>query len=227
MFDPQELEETVSLHEQGYELLRWVGKNLNTGALDFRVTHHAASSYEAAREWLARHLRSLPDSVRPPDHQLDRFARLFSSYLATSFTLVQKPPTRVRSYCGCYCSYCTYLGQADRLQVKTPSKGAKRVAEELKRVYLGSLAAAAGMETAAPAIADIVADRGLRRTLALATYAHELVRRTKFASQGEGVLVLWRQFAWNDNGSPIAGYRLRPENMLEAERELLARQQRR
>ncbi len=222
MFDPQELAETVDLHQKSYELLRWVGKNLRSGTLDFGVTHHAVSSFEAAREWILRHWHNLPASVRPAESQLDSFTHLFSSYLMTSFTLVEKPKRKLISYCGCYCSYCSYLGRADQLQVKTPSKGARRSAEGLKRVYLNALAEENGRTLTGPQLEGLLNDPELQQILALATYGHELIRRTKYASQGEGVLALWRQFAWNKKGSPKAKFKLDADDILQSERSVIS-----
>jgi len=223
MFDPQELAETVDLHHKSYELLRWVGKNLRSGTLDFGVTHQAVSSFEAAREWISRHWHNLPASVRPAESQLDSFAHLFSSYLTTSFTLVEKPKRKLISYCGCYCPYCSYLGRADQLQVKTPSKGARRAAQELKQVYLKALAEENGRRLTGPQLERLLNEPQLKESLALATYAHELIRRTKYASQGEGVLALWRQFAWNEKGSPKQKFKLNTDNILQSERSIISR----
>lgn len=70
MFDRQELAETLVLHEKSYELLKWVGRNLQTGTLDFGVAHEAASTADAAKEWIVRHWHNLPGTVRPEKRQL-------------------------------------------------------------------------------------------------------------------------------------------------------------
>ncbi|MEX0867644.1 MAG: hypothetical protein WD030_09815, partial [Pirellulales bacterium] len=217
MFDRKELAETLLLHEKSYELLKWVGRNLQNNTLDFSIAHEAASTSDAAKEWIARHWHNLPGDVRPEEQQLDAFAHLFSSYLTTSFTLVKKPRQQVQTYCGCWCSYCTYLGQANRLQVKTPSKGAKRAAEELKLVYLNTLATEVGLTCDVRQLDTLLGDSGLRKALALATYCRELVRRTRFGSQGEGVLALWRQIAWTEDGSPRPKYKLDADEIMAAE----------
>lgn len=59
--------------------------------------------------------------------------------------------------------------------------------------------------------------------LAMATYAVELKRRSKLASQAEGVLVLWREFAWIPTGSPKRDFRLTARGILEAERTIVDR----
>jgi len=223
MFDSHELAETIELQQKSYDLLRWVAKNLRKGTLDFGVTHEAASTFEAAKEWISRHWNNLPESVRPAESQLDRFAHVFSSYLRTSFTLVEKPPKKLVSYCGCYCSYCSYLGRADHLKARSLSKGAKRSAEELKQVYLHSLAEENQITLPGRQVQALLTDPELKECLALATYGRELVRRTEYASQGEGVLALWRQFAWNENGNPKPKFKLNKDDILEAERNILLR----
>ena len=47
-----------------------------------------------------------------------------------------------------------------------------------------------------------------------------VVIRKIVASQGAGVLVLWREIAWTDN-APRKKFRLKPERIVQAERELL------
>jgi hypothetical protein len=217
MFNPNELAETIDLHQRSYELLKWVGRNLRGGKLEFSVVHEAVSNADAANEWLRRHWHNLPASGRPLENQLDAFAHLFASYLTTSFKLIEAPRNRVVSYCGCWCTYCTYLGQADRLQVRSPSKGAKRAADELKKVYLTYLASEHDRHLSIPQVETLIADPGLREALAMATYSHELIRRTKFASQGEGVLALWRQFAWTEKGAIKVKFKLDVDTILKAE----------
>jgi hypothetical protein len=216
MFDQTELAETLDLHHKSYELLRWVSRNLRNNTLDFTTAHEAVSNVEAAQEWILRHWHNLPAKIRPLERQLDAFAHLFTSYLTTSFKLVENPGPQVRSYCGCYCRWCTYLGQANRLQVNSPSKGAKRTAEELKRVYLTTLATHEARTLTIRQVDSLIANTDLRESLAIATYSHELIRRTRFASQGEGVLALWRQFAWDKSGMK-PGFRFDLGTVLAAE----------
>jgi hypothetical protein len=114
------------------------------------------------------------------------------SFLKTSFRL-QPKAVRVATDCGCRCSF------------------------ELKRLYVSRLAA-----DAAPGAVDAVLGwADLREDVALATWGFEMLRRSEFASQGEAVLVLWREFAW-EGGRPRRGFRLTARAIVEAERRVRA-----
>ena len=54
----------------------------------------------------------------------------------------------------------------------------------------------------------------------MTTYRNELIRRTRFASQGEGVLVLWRELAW-EGTAPKKGFKLTTEDILNAEKTII------
>ena len=69
---------------------------------------------------------------------------------------------------------------AKHLRARNPNKKAHAEALQLKQAYAEGL----GIDPN-PVL--------MTRDLTVATYAHELIRRSKFASQGEGVLVLWRE----------------------------------
>lgn len=220
MFDPRELETTIALHRKTYELLRWIAKNLRGGRLDFTVVHRAMSAADAAREWLARHRENLPMELRPRQEMLDPFARLFSSYLTTSFELRESPGMKVATYCGCFCSWCAYLTSADHLQARRVTKHAQRNGEALARVYLQSLTDELEVQQPHEKIDRLLADAATTEPLAMAAYARELIRRTQFASQGLGVLALWRKFAWR-NGSPRRNFELKADDVLMAEKRLV------
>jgi len=218
MLDPTELAEAIELQRKSYELLHWVGKSLKKGVLLFDVVHDAMSTSHAAKAWIERNLDNMPEAVRPNRDQIERFARLFASYLRTSFDLRRKPPMRLTSPCKCWCPYCTYLAAADHLTPKKISRHAKEAAGELKRIYLRELARELGLEPSQEQIDRLVSDESLSPALAMAAYARELIRRMHFASQGTGVLALWREFAWKKQGSPIPGFRLDLDAILESER---------
>lgn len=195
MFNVPELQETILLHRKSYELLRWVAANLRKQTLSFSVAHKSMTTAEAANEWVRRHQENIPPSARPEPVQIEKFSSLFVSYLQTSFELREQTKLRVASSCRCYCDYCTYLVRADQLQLRNPTKRARAAATELKRIYLLRLLTSLDHLPEDNLLDQILAtkDEELLEAVSVTTYAHELIRRTKFASQGEGVLVLWRE----------------------------------
>jgi len=204
MFQRDEIRQAVRLQEKSYRLLRWVGRQLKSGAVKFDQIHQAMSMGEAARQWLGRHWDSLPQDARPERREeLEPFAYLMASYLATSFELKPREPY-LETYCGCYCPWCSYLAAGPRLKVRKVTKKARRDAQELKAVYLQGLAE----------------QRGEGHHVSLATYGNELVRRTRYASQGEGILVLWREIAWEGH-RPKKDFRLQADLIWQAQEHLL------
>ncbi len=231
MFNAAELSRVVSLQEKTYQLLRWVNEHLRRGSLDFGVVHTATTTSEAAAEWIGRHLDNLPTAMRPRADEVEDFARLFASYLTTSFELKEKPDERLKSGCGCWCPFCTYVVSADNLTVRNPSKKAKQSAVNLKELYIKFLAESLELEASAARLDDCLSTPALAESVSLATYAHELIRRSRFASQGEGILVLWREIAWESgfvNDDPKRpyrrakkGFKINAEEVLSAERRIV------
>jgi hypothetical protein len=117
MFDPRKLEETLSLQQRCYRLLKWVNSSMARDVLRFDMMHDAMSAAEAAEEWIARHQANFPPDTRPADGQLHRFAMFFSSYLSTSFELLEAPVSGWNS-AGCWCVCCRYLSAARHLKTR-------------------------------------------------------------------------------------------------------------
>jgi hypothetical protein len=218
MFDERRVALILDLHEKSYALLRWVKAALKEGRLSFSVVHDATDSETAAREWIQRHLPNIPADMRPDQADIPAFARLFVSFLKTSFQL-NPNATRVVSPCGCWCSFCTYLQAGPNLDPKTPSKKDMGMARELKRIYVTRLASEAAPGLPPETIETILGRRDLRERVAMATWGAEMLRRSEFASQGEAVLALWREFAW-ENGRPKRRYKLTARTICEAERHI-------
>ena len=223
MFDSEELEQVVTLQQKSYLLLRWVNDALRGGTLNFNQVHAAADISVAAKEWVGRHFHSIPTDARPDETELEPFARLFASYLTTSFDLIAQPGKRLVSSSGCYCGFCSYLAAADHLRVRSPDKKARQRAHQMKDLYLASLAAEAGVSPSPAAREALLSDPKSADDLAFATYGRELLRRSQFASQGEGVLVLWREIAWDQKGKVKKGFTLSAERILQAEAALVER----
>jgi hypothetical protein len=220
MFEAETLARIVRLQQQSYRLLQWVGDGLRGGTLDFTTLHSAMGVAEAAKEWLGRNLASFPPDVRPERDDLDAFANLFASYLQTSFVLVE-PAMQVKiAHKGCYCAFCTYLVAANVLRVRMPDKKAQQRARQMKELYLAALAAEVTGDSSYTKVEKLLSNSELAEDISFATYGNELLRRSQFASQGEGVLVLWREIAWDARGKVKKGFTLTAERILQAEKRL-------
>ena len=220
MFSNDQIEEILGLHEKSYTLLKWVNNSLGQAFLKFDVMHQAMTASDAANEWMKRHYDNIPLATRPTKSKINAFANLFASYLTTSFDIIEKPGKQLKSDCGCFCSFCSYLSTADHLKVRKPSKNAHKDAKELKRVYLTTLSEELELPLIIREIDQLVDDKDISRAISLTTYFNELMRRTQFVSQGEGVLVLWREIAW-EGTAPKKGFKLRVTDILDAENKII------
>lgn len=219
MFDPAELEALIDLHQRAYALLRWLNSRAKAGTVPLGSVHGALDAADAALDWVSRNFATLPFDARPPADRLEPFAHLFASYLTTSFLVAAK--RKVRSSCGC--DLCSYLVAGPNLQVRSPTKLDVQVAEQVKLDCLEALAAEAGVPLLRTELATLLAQSPeLKRPLALATYARELDRRSRFTGQGRPVLALWRELAWK-HGRPDKKFSLRARDVLDAERLLIER----
>jgi hypothetical protein len=169
VLDPDRVGTAIELQERSYKLLKWVNSRLQGDTLGFNVAHQAMSAAEAAEEWMGRHWASLPLDTRPAEEQLPSFARLFASYLTTSFELREDPPPVLVSRCGCFCSWCSYLAAGTHLRTKKVTKKAKENAREMKRVYLQGLASDLALEPGAIALDALMDNPALSQQIALAT----------------------------------------------------------
>ena len=221
MLQIEELTRIVDLHQRSYSLLNWVRDQLDANTLDFTATHEAMSASEAARDWVSRNLGHLPEDIRPASDDLDEFSHLFSSFLATSFELIESPQSRLYSSCGCFCSMCAYLTAGDRLKTRKIKQKAPAEAVAMKKLYLQSLAKELDLADSPRTPALALDDASLHLDLAKATYATELLRRSEFASQGEGSLVLWREFAWKDGVKPLKNFILSADDLIKSEQKII------
>jgi hypothetical protein len=214
MFDATQLKAVVDLQERSFALLRWVNRGMIAGTLKFDTVHGPLSLADAADEWVRRHYGMIPESARPTLDQVRPFAYLFASYLATSYEVAD---TRTVSG-GCHCGFCWRLLAVKNLRPRKVSKKAREEARQLKLILLRHLAAEMGLAVRKGEFERLLDEPGdLARAVSWAAYGQELLRRSEFASQGEGVLVLWREIAWDGKGRVSPKFRLTPEAFLAAE----------
>ena len=213
MFDAQRLKRLLAIHDKSYGLFLWVNSGLMNRRRSLSAVAKTLAFSEAALQWIRANRAGMPEQFRPDPEEQEEFAHLFVSYLATSFEVVD----RLRVSCrGCWC--CSFWIESKHLRRRDPDKKAREVARQLKVLYLRGLAEELELPLLDPELERFAADRGdLRPQIALATYARELERRSRFASQGEGTLALWREIAWKEGGGPKQNFKLKVEEILKAE----------
>ena len=224
MFDADRISESVEIHRRSYGLLHWLGGAIERGFISCETAHDYATEAEATEAWIVEHYENLPKAFRPPQLTGDpfrRFANFFTSYLTTSFDILENPKQTTKSSCGvCFCPACTYIGSAPHLRAKKVTPADKRRAEKMKYDYLAQLALDRSARIPQDEIARVLGDASLSRKAALATYGAELLNRCQGRSSGPAALALWRQFAWRTTGSPDREFELRAPDIMAAEKEL-------
>ena len=223
MFNPDELKKVIELHQKSYNLFSWLNKKLKDFGRRskkntlFNEIHEKVSFYKGCFAWISRHLGEFPPDARPAKSEIEPFAHLFASYLTTSFFVTDT----VRVSDGCPCPFCSFFYNITAFQVRNPDKKARLNAEKLKARYIETLAREAELPSVPSNIEEwIPKNPELSRDISLATYAQELIRRSKFTSQGEAILVLWREIAWKDNHLD-KNFKLSNKTILEAESRIL------
>ncbi len=217
MFDHDEITRVVALQEKSYGLLTWVNASIKAGTLRFDVMHQALTASQAAEEWIGRHLANIPPTTRPTPEDLPTFASLFASFLMASFELEKSPRTILTSYCGCFCSWCTFLAAGSHLKTKKITKSARQKAKNLKLNLLEELAVENDLDYETDVLSKFAHNKHFRTDVSLITYADELLRRNRSLSHGDAALVLWREIAWADNKRPKKKFRLSANEILAAE----------
>ena len=212
MFDRAKLERLIALHEKAYRLFAWLNRSLKGGKRPLATVAPALAFAEAAAEWLKANRSNIPEAVRPDPGDMPDFPHLFVSFLATSFEIADR--SAFRACPGCWC--CIYWVDSKHLRARNPDRKARLQARRLKMLYLSG----AGVKDAESFYAR---NRDLWPAITLATYVSELDRRSKFASQGEGSLALWRELAWEPGGGPKKKFKLKAEAILKAETAIIAR----
>jgi hypothetical protein len=217
MIAQSELEFALSVQERSYRLLQWLGDAVRKGFVPIVLAHDVAGAGAAAKHWLERQQGSLPVACRPTDQELDAFANFFGTYLETSFDLDEKSKMRRVSTCGCYCPFCLRLVESRNLIPKSLDSHDKKRAAKLRLRRLEELSIESGLVFNEDRARSILGIESQRVDASMSAYAFALLERLRGFSDGPAVLALWRDFAWNRSGAPIHQFKLRANDILEAE----------
>ncbi len=221
MFDKYQLEKVVDLQRKSYNLLLWLQSGIERKFITFSKAHEFLNFSDAAKAWIEEHRLNLPENARPEIADLDAFCNIFTSYLTTSFELVENPGKQTKTDCGCTCPLCLYIGNAPNLKTRKLSAKDKKRVKILKVNYLSELAFAEKIPADLKKIDKLASNEDIREPLALATYGWQLTKRANGYASGPVLLVLWREFAWEKTGSPKRDFSLNVKDILAAETKLL------
>lgn len=193
LFTQTECDKTLRLHEKSYRLFTWLNSQMKYNRRNMGNQGNAVSVPDAAIAWIKANANSLPAETKVEASELEEFSKQFTSYLATSFEVVDKS---VMPNCnGCFCCG-TMQASGQHLKVRSLGKHAKETALNMKAITLQNLARKLGKELSLADAKDFVAkNEDIGEQITLVAYTEQLSRRSTHASQGEGVLALWRELA--------------------------------
>lgn len=200
MLNRMELERVIDLHQRAWEFLKQT-KGIFGEVRSWRNKSHDDRYDEVALEVLRGFAAN--HGIRVSKEDINDFAHLYDSFFSTS----QNP----FGYTNLMIAY----------HVSARRKAAfKDDALFLKRIVVREYADQQELPFTDTEVYDICKKKDLTRHVALVTYSHQLLRRTEFPGQGNGVLLLWREFSWEE-GHLQKGFRLTADMVLEAEAKLI------
>ena len=220
MLDSIALKKAIHIHEMSYNLLFWMQQGIKKGFISFESAKIYTSFSDRTSEWLEKHYDDLPKDCRVEKQDIPLLANYFSSYLTSSFELVESPGRRKRSHDNCFCSVCHYWEDMPYLKTKKLTPKYKNKALKLMTYTLESYAIEFDIELSTEKIEFLLND--YREQISLCTYAYQLLKRINGEESSPAALALWRMFAWNDSGSPIHSFKLTPEMILASEKDIVS-----
>jgi len=199
-----ELNHVLHLQAIAYRIILWLNeqawrdsRRLNTAEIE------AIRFGSSCVKWVERMHGELPPELRVNQADWPALANLIAAFLQTSFS--------------CQTSRQRWDGpRVPQLVACGEVRKARTEAIQLEQISLKVLAEDAGITTDHDRIMLVVNDPAKRDDLVLWSYAVELVRRSRFASQGHAVHSLWKQL------DPKARRNLKAEDIWAARSRLLA-----
>jgi hypothetical protein len=188
-FDKDELARVLVQHQKSYELYLWLNKRFREGHPPFKDLSESIHEYEAAKKWLQRNNPAFPAAIRLAADEFESVAHLFVSFIHTSFQVIKESISSTHG-CGPQCGYCGHWLVGVHLGKRSITNKDKADADKIKRVYLRQLNT---HMTDDQITAMFKQDKDFAHATAVAAYGHELIRRSKFQSQGGGSLALWKE----------------------------------
>lgn len=223
-FNTEQLARAIATRDRSYKLLLWIRDAVDRGLILPAQASHYSGGPDASTEWLRTNYRNIPEELRPPMDEIEEFAAFFSTYLSTSFDVVEQPGRRgegALSEYGCRCEICLRIINASHLRPKKLFQRDKRRAEFLMVECLLRLAHENGMNISEPFAEQLVNDQSTRRSAAYLAYGYWLIQRLVGESDGPAILALWRLIAWDPRGGMRPGFTLKLDDFNLAEDHVL------
>lgn len=221
MLPSDKLTLAIEIHQRSYKLLRWVSDAIHKGFISVSRAHENGNVADNAFEWIEQHYFNLPPESRPDRSYLREFSNFFSTYVLTSFDLIQSPGNRLRSDCGCYCPWCSRIVSAPYFQPKKLTKRDHVRAGELIVDRMELLALEEDLPLLSNSARALSSDPKTKLAAAYSTYGYWLIQRLNADVDGKSILALWRAIAWDQAGSPKRKFRLQFKDFVDAEEILI------
>ncbi len=205
----------------------WITDAIDRGFIQpSRATRHSGGP-GAATEWLRSNYHHIPENLRPRQNEIDEFAAFFSTYLTSSFDVIEKPGTKGEgpTPTWCQCELCVRIVNAPHLHAKKLYARDKRRADVLMSECVAELANENSIDINHELTTQLVTDDKTRRYSAYVAYGHWLIRRLSGESDGPAILALWRLIAWDPRGGMRRGFKLELRDFKVAEKELISAMQ--
>lgn len=186
-----------------------------------QVARHSGGP-EAATQWLQTNYDQIPEQLRPLKEDVVEFGAFFSTYLTSTFEVVELPGTRGQGRRNkfCQCELCLRILDAHNLRTRKVYARHKRQANVLMAECIEGFAQLHRVKMDDEQIWCLVTDRKTRRDCAYLAYGEWLIKRLSGESDGASILALWRLIAWDPQGGMRRGFTLRIEDFQSAESRL-------
>lgn len=195
----QEIARVLDLQQRAYNLLLWISDQARHQPDLLSESNIEQLRYAPGCDEWVRHMMGLfPEKLRPQEADISAFAHLLSSFFNTSFHVAT---VNESNWSGRYSNYDTWTTTKLVPGAPKTTKGpaAKKRAQEkdrqsahnLQLIVLEELAIENDFDLTRAQIETLAAEPDVAESLNLWSYAHELIRRSRFASQGAAVHQMW------------------------------------
>ncbi len=199
----------------------WIGDRVDQGKIQPSRAAHRCSGPHSVSELIRDYYLEIPISMLPPFEEIEEFSAFFSTFLTSSFDVIEKPGTRGDGPLVCTCDICLRLRNAPHLQAKKLYAREKREANLLMLECMELLVRKNGIDCDEQRLKQIVNDSETRRDAAYLAYGHWLIKRLSGESAGPAILALWRLIAWDPRGGMRPNFTLEIDDFKAAEIKLV------
>jgi hypothetical protein len=197
--EKHQIERVLDLQQRAYNLLLWISDQARHQPDLLSEANLQKLRYaQGCDEWVRHMMGMFPENFRPGEADIGAFAHLLSSFFNTSFHVETKNESNWSSRHSTYDTWvATKLVPGAPKSTKGPA--AKKRAQEkdrqsahnLQLIALEELAIENDIDLTRAQIEALAAQPDIAESLNLWSYAHELMRRSQFASQGAAVHQMW------------------------------------